>query len=162
MIRPINIYPNDQLAKIAEHCEPLEDNLDLEQDDTRIWPKELEDLIEDMKETLAHSGGIGLASNQIWDKDKNPPAVFVIKVGSEIQEVINPKIKLTGKPVDIEEGCLSRPGYFKKMRRKQNLEIWYQTLASKEVNVAKFYYVSHGIIPVVIQHEVDHLEGKVI
>lgn len=161
MIKPINIYPNDQLNKIAVRCEPVEDTLDLEQD-SRIWGKELEEFVQDLKDTLNNTGGLGLAANQIWDKEENPPSVFVIKIGDIIQEIINPKIKLSGKPVVMEEGCLSRPGYFKKIKRKQNLEIWYQTLGSTEVFTTKFYHTVHGIIPVVIQHETDHLIGVVI
>ncbi len=161
MIKPINVYPNIQLDKIADKCEPVEDTLDLEQT-SKIWPKELEEFVQDLKDTLANSSGLGLAANQIWDKEGNPPAVFVIKIGEMIQEIINPKIKLSGKPLDIEEGCLSRPGLFKKVRRKQNLEIWYQTLESTEVHHTKFYYLVHNIIPVVIQHETDHLVGVLI
>ncbi len=162
MIRPVNIYPNPQLAKIADECKPIEDSLDLEVDTSQVWPADLIEFVNDLKDTLAHSKGIGLAANQIWDKEENPPRVFVMKIGDEIIEVINPELKLTGKPVDIEEGCLSRPGLFKRIRRKQTVNITYQTLYSTERYNATFYHVSHKIVPIVIQHEVDHLNGKVI
>jgi len=162
MIRSVNIYPNPQLLKIADECKPVEDSLDLEVDTSQIWPTDLIEFVNDLKDTLANSKGIGLAANQIWDKDTNPPRVFAMKIGDEIIEVINPELKLTGKPVDIEEGCLSRPGLFKKMRRKQTVNITYQTLKSRERFSATFYYSSHKIVPIVIQHEVDHLNGKVI
>ncbi len=161
MIKPINTFPNDQLLRLAEECKPMEDSLDLEETPD-VWPAELVELVQDLKDTLSAGTGIGLAANQIWDKPEAVPMVFVLKIGDDIVEVINPTLKTTGKPVDVTEGCLSRPGFFREVRRKQNVEITYQTLGSTEKYTTKFYYNVHKIIPIVLQHEMDHLLGKVI
>lgn len=108
---------------------------------------------------LLNHDGIGLAATQVgW-----LARVFLIKINSSGQEldepevVINPVIKsFSSKKVKMEEGCLSLPGLFLPVKRPDSLEWSYQQLDGSRVEER-----ATGFYARVIQHEADHLDGKV-
>jgi peptide deformylase len=117
------------------------------------YDDELLQLIEDLKDTMKAEGGIGLAANQIGKS----LSVFVIDVdGNGPKVFINPEITHYDSPTKIQEGCLSIPGAFMWNDRYSEVDISFRdekwTLFDKE-------HFS-GKEAIAIQHEVDHLRGK--
>lgn len=173
MVKEINIYDAEVLFKTAVPCVPKTTSLTgMLESKNNYWPDEVVDLVNDLKDTALHNkNSVGLSSNQIWDKDSNPLAVFVIakiikneegKLIKIFQEYINPKIiSNTGMKIAIEEGCLSIPNYTKKIKRKANIEIEFQTLESEKIYREKFFG-SVDLTSIIIQHEYDHLHGILI
>lgn len=111
-------------------------------------------LVDDMFETMYDAPGIGLAATQVnvhqrvitidLSEDRSEPYVF-----------INPEIEPYGERVDTEEGCLSVPGYYEPVTRLSQVRV-------KALNQAgeAFELDAEGLLAVCIQHECDHLEGK--
>jgi peptide deformylase len=133
-----------------------------------IWPKDIMQLVQDLKDTAESlgEGCAGLASNQIWDKDTPPPAVFVVRFntpdGGKWQEFINPEVRTSGKSVVHEESCFSKPGCKPKLKkRKMNVSVTFQTLTERKAQHIKLFY-KDTFAPIVFQHEYDHLCGKLI
>ncbi|ADY73117.1 Peptide deformylase [Desulfurobacterium thermolithotrophum DSM 11699] len=145
MIREIRIYPDDVLKKKAEVVTEFNE--------------ELEQLVNDMFETMYKRGGVGLAANQIGILKK----VVVIdlhsgkeKQGKEQIILINPEIvALEGEEVK-EEGCLSLPGLYKKVKRAAYAKVKAQNLKGEE-----FIIEGEGLLARAFQHEIDHLNGIV-
>jgi peptide deformylase len=121
-------------------------NVNLEMPDLRA-------LIDDMLETMKHANGVGLAAPQIG-KNIN---LFVIKFGDWEEAFINPDIILTGNSIDSLEGCLSLPNKEFMVPRREKVIIRYYNKNLKW-NVRTFEYPKC----VVIQHEYDHLQGKLL
>jgi peptide deformylase len=114
----------------------------------------LQQLISDMFETIDyHKSGVGLAAPQVG-KNLN---LFVIKTDKFQEVFINPEIKLEGLNIQIQEGCLSFPGMNFAVNRKQRVKIKFfdknWTFRLGEYNET---------IAIIIQHEYDHLQGKLI
>ena len=121
---------------------------------------QLKQLIEDMFETMYHASGVGLAAPQVGKSIR----LFVIDAEPMDEEklkgtkmvFINPiLLKEEGEPWPYEEGCLSIPGIREAVKRAEKITIQYQDLSG----------ISHentfdGMLARVIQHEYDHLEGK--
>ena len=108
-------------------------------------------LLEDMKETLAHSGGVGLAAVQVGKLKR----VIVIDTGDEQLELINPVIvKTSGEQEDLE-GCLSCPGKWGITRRPMKVTVESLTRDGKKTT-----YSGEGLLAKCICHECDHLDGK--
>lgn len=119
---------------------------------------ETKNLIQDLKDTLLASKGVGLAANQIGV----PLRVLAIDLKSDsssqerILTLINPKIVASqGKEV-AEEGCLSFPELYLKIKRASWIKVEALDLQEKSIVIE-----SEGLPARVIQHEIDHLEGKV-
>ena len=134
-------FPDPRLRKIAEDVEHFDDNL--------------QQLIDDMFETMYAAPGIGLAATQVdvhkrllvmdISEDKTAPMVF-----------INPDIEvLDPEPMGYEEGCLSVPGYYELVRRPRKVRVKAQDRQGEA-----FELEAEGLLAVCIQHEVDHLNGK--
>jgi len=139
-LRKILHYPNPKLRHTAKSV----DNVD----------KEIQRLISDMFETMYEDNGIGLAATQIGidlrifvvdvhEKNKNPIAF------------INPVIIEQAGEQKYPEGCLSLPGIFAEIKRAENIKI--EALNKEGKN---FTLEANGILAVAIQHEFDHLDGK--
>ncbi|MBK68263.1 MAG: peptide deformylase [Legionellales bacterium] len=115
---------------------------------------EIASLAENMLETMYLEGGIGLAATQVNIQKR----IVVIDLSENKDDpliLINPKIsKLEGKEI-TQEGCLSVPEYFDNVERAKNIEYNYETLNKKTI-VAK----AEGLLAICIQHEIDHLDGK--
>jgi peptide deformylase len=111
-------------------------------------------LIDDMFETMYAAPGVGLAAPQVdfhqrlmvmdVSEEKDTPLVF-----------INPEILLRGDPCMSEEGCLSVPGYYEPVQRASTVRVRAQDRDGKT-----FELDSDGLLAVCVQHEMDHLEGK--
>jgi peptide deformylase len=115
----------------------------------------LRSIISDMFETMYDAPGIGLAATQVdihkrllvldVSENKDAPMVF-----------INPEIQiLDDEPMGYEEGCLSVPGYFDMVNRPRKIHV-----KALDRNGEAFELEAEGLLAVCIQHEVDHLNGK--
>ncbi len=108
-------------------------------------------LIEDMKETMAKAGGVGLAAVQVGKLRK----VIVIDTGEDQLTLLNPKmLKKSGNQEDLE-GCLSCPGKWGYTRRPMKVEVETLTVDGKKVKIK-----AEGFLAKAICHEMDHLDGK--
>lgn len=133
-------FPDPRLRKKAVPVEAVDD--------------ELLTLINDMFETMYEAPGIGLAATQVdvhrrllvadVSSDKSDPHVF-----------INPEILEKDGVTVTEEGCLSVPGYYEEVERAEHIKVRYLDRDGAECEEE---YV--GLLAVCVQHEIDHLDGK--
>ncbi len=107
--------------------------------------------LEDMKETMAKAGGVGLAAVQVGKLKR----VIVIDTGEDQLELINPKLLRSSGHQESLEGCLSCPNQWGITKRPLKVEI--ETLDRKGNTVRK---KAEGFLAKAICHEMDHLEGK--
>ena len=115
---------------------------------------EIKKLVDDMLETMYAAPGIGLAAIQV----NVPKRVIVIDISedkSAPQVFINPELIPDGEVIEAEEGCLSVPGIYETVNRPERVKI--QALNREGES---FEIVADGLLAVCIQHEVDHLDGK--
>jgi peptide deformylase len=174
MVREINTYGNPVLWQVCVPCELKEKASflsDVAEDASQVWPDEIIELVQDLKDTAYANveNTLGLAAPQIWWKNAPCPAVFVVRANSGTPtspmwvytELINPKIRTSGKSVRNMEGCLSVPGYTRLIKRESNVTVSYQLLSGPEVYTSKLFGKS-DFNAIVIQHEYDHLLGKLI
>jgi len=120
--------------------------------------EEVKRLIQDMKETMYHASGIGLAACQVGI----PQRVIVMDVSPVDPDhgffaMINPEIICEEGEVDYEEGCLSVPDCAEKVKRKEKVRVKGISPEGEEVEVA-----GEGILSIALQHEIDHLNGVLI
>ncbi len=112
-------------------------------------------LVKDMFETMYEAPGVGLAATQVNVHER----VIVIDVSEDRDQplvFINPKITVTGNSQqDYEEGCLSVPGFSENVSRPSQVKI-----EALNENGEAFELIPDGLLAVCIQHEIDHLEGK--
>ena len=148
MILPIYLYGTSVLRKQAEGI-------------TKEYP-ELPKLIKDMYETLERSEGIGLAAPQVGLPirllilDLNPLSDIYPQYKGVLKTMINAHIEETdGSPVSREEGCLSLPGIHESVTRKEKIKVTYL-----DENFEQHTEWFEGYMARVIQHEYDHLEGR--
>lgn len=140
----ILIFPDPRLRTVAKAVEKVDDSL--------------KKLTEDMLETMYEGSGIGLAATQVdvhkrvivvdISEKKDEPIVLINPV---LKKVINPELKT------YSEGCLSVPGFYEELERPSEIEISFQ-----DVNGQDHTLIANGLLSVVVQHEMDHLEGKMM
>lgn len=111
-------------------------------------------LIADMFETMYAAPGIGLAATQV-NVHKRLLVVDVSEERNQPLALINPEIVTRDGVEESEEGCLSVPGIFEKVRRAERIK-----LRALDRNGISFEMEAEGLLAVCIQHEMDHLEGK--
>jgi peptide deformylase len=111
-------------------------------------------LIDDMFETMYAAPGIGLAASQV-DVHKRLLVMDISEDRKQPLALINPEIIKRDGEEETEEGCLSVPGIFEKVRRAQSI-----TLRALDRNGITFEMEADGLLAVCIQHEMDHLDGK--
>jgi peptide deformylase len=112
-------------------------------------------LIADMAETMYEAPGIGLAATQV-DVHKRIVVIDVSEDRSDLRSLINPEIiERDGEQVH-EEGCLSVPGIYEKVTRAERVKV--RALNDKG---EPFEFEADGLLAVCVQHEIDHLDGKV-
>jgi len=111
-------------------------------------------LVADMLETMYQAPVIGLAANQV-NVAKRVIVIDVSERRNEPQVFINPRIEAFGESVETDEGCLSVPGFQEPVTRREQVRV--QAL-DQQGN--PFTLVAEGLLSVCIQHECDHLEGK--
>jgi len=152
MIRDIVIYPDKRLKEISRPVESFDE--------------ELHTLLDDMYETMINRNGVGLAAIQI----AVPLRVLIINVPVETDsedprvqqpkentlEVINPVILEAEGKTRYQEGCLSVPGYFEEIDRYKKIRVEYQDRHGE-----KFILEDDDFLAIALQHEMDHLDGKV-
>ena len=141
-IRKILKFPDQDLRIKAQPVETFDD--------------ELKTLTDDMFETMHSVNGIGLAATQIGVAKQ----VAVIDISPEKNEplvIVNPAIQILdpSKTEDYDEGCLSVPGFFEKISRPSDIKLTYQDLNGKKQEIKP-----EGLLTKVVQHELDHLNGR--
>mgnify|MGYP001468582576 FL=1 len=141
-IRKILKFPNQDLRIKAKPVETFDE--------------ELKTLSDDMFETMHSVNGIGLAATQIGVAKQ----VAVIDISPEKNEplvIVNPAIQILDPSVteDYDEGCLSVPGFFEKISRPSDIKLTYQDLNGKKQEIKP-----EGLLTKVVQHELDHLNGR--
>src|SRR5918998_6460655 len=113
--------------------------------------KYLHELLDDMTETMRNAPGVGLAAPQVGVALQ----ACVIEVEGQLHELVNPKItRATGDDRDLE-GCLSIPGYVAYVTRRDKVWVVAQNRHGRKIKVA-----GSGLLGRALQHELDHLDGK--
>ena len=115
---------------------------------------EVRAVVDDMLETMYAAPGIGLASIQV----NEPRSIVVIDVSEEKDQplcLINPKIISSSGEEEYEEGCLSVPGIFEAVTRAEEV-----TVEALDREGTPFELKADGLLSICIQHELEHLEGK--
>ena len=143
MLLKILLFPDPRLRTVASKVENVN--------------AEIKSLCDNMLETMYESGGIGLAATQVNIHKK----IIVIDISPEKNSplvLINPEIKVLSSETEMkyEEGCLSVPGFFEVINRPDSIEVSALNRNGEEINIK-----ADGFLAVVIQHENDHLLGKV-
>ena len=133
-------FPDPRLRKKARPVEVVDDSL--------------RNLIDDLFETMYAAPGIGLAATQV-DVHKRLLVADVSQDKDEPLVLINPEILEKDGVAVTEEGCLSVPGYYEEVERAEHIRVRYLDRDGASVE-AEF----EGLLAVCVQHEMDHLDGK--
>ena len=133
-------FPDSRLRTIARPVTQFDD--------------ELRQLVSDMFETMYAAPGIGLAATQV-DRHIRLLVMDVSDDQSRPRCLINPQIVESDGEEEMDEGCLSVPGFYERVRRAERIRVKAQ---DEQGETAEF--VADGLEAVCIQHEMDHLEGK--
>ncbi|HET6756698.1 MAG TPA: peptide deformylase [Burkholderiales bacterium] len=134
-------YPDERLHQRALPVESVDD--------------EVRTLVRDMAETMHMAPGVGLSATQA-DVHKQVIVVDVSEDQSDLKVLINPRLVEAEGTADAEEGCLSLPGIFETIPRAERIKV-----RALNVDGGLFEMEAEGLLSVCIQHEIDHLEGKV-
>src|SRR2546422_289218 len=134
-------YPDARLHKVAA---PV-----------TVFDESLKKLVADMTETMYAAPGIGLAATQV-DVHKQVIVVDVSERRDSLVVLVNPEIVEATGVSDIEEGCLSVPGIYELVERAERVKV-----RAYDQNGKAFTLEAQGLLAVCIQHEMDHLQGKV-
>ena len=133
-------FPDPRLRRKAVPVETVDD--------------ELRALVDDMFETMYQAPGIGLAATQV-DVHRRVLVADVSSDKSDPQVLINPEIlEMDGKAVS-EEGCLSVPGYYEEVERARHIRVRYLDRDGQPVEEDM-----EDLLAICVQHEIDHLDGK--
>ena len=140
----ILIFPDPRLRTVAKTVEVVDDSI--------------KKLTQDMLETMYQGSGIGLAATQVnvhkrvivldISESKDEPLILI---NPEIIKIIDPNKKI------FSEGCLSVPGFYEELKRPSSVEISYLDIDGK-----RNLLLANDLLAVVIQHEMDHLDGKMM
>lgn len=133
-------FPDPRLRQV---CKPI-DKVDAE----------IRQLADDMLETMYAAPGIGLAAMQVNEAKR----LIVIDISEEKDQplcLINPEIIKAEGEEEMQEGCLSVPGYYENVTRAEQIRV---TALDREGQ--KLEFDADGLLAVCIQHEIDHLDGK--
>jgi peptide deformylase len=141
MVLDILEYPDPRLRKTAAPVAVV--NADIRK------------LVRDMAETMYAAPGVGLAATQV-DFHKRVIVIDVSAKHDELRVFINPQIVSAEGESDCDEGCLSVPGYYDRVRRAARV-----TVRGLDERGEPFELAAEGMLAVCIQHEMDHLVGKV-
>ncbi len=112
-------------------------------------------LIQDMAETMYAAPGVGLAATQV-DMHQQVIVVDISETRDQLLVFINPEIISSSGESDHEEGCLSVPGVYANVRRAERI-----TVCALDTQGNPFTLETDGFLATCVQHEVDHLKGKV-
>ena len=120
-----------------------------------VFDATLGKLVDDMAETMYAAPGIGLAATQV-NVAKRVVVIDTSEHQDRLQVFINPVLTGAGELVETEEGCLSVPGVIVPVKRHSEVHI-----SSLDKNGKPFELHASDLLAICIQHEVDHLDGKV-
>jgi peptide deformylase len=134
-------YPDPRLRKVAAAV-------------TAVTP-EIRKLVRDMAETMYAAPGIGLAATQV-DVPKRVIVMDLSETRDDLRVYINPEILSAEGEAENEEGCLSVPGYYDRVTRAARVRV-----RALDLHGVPFEFDAEGMLAVCIQHEIDHLGGKV-
>jgi peptide deformylase len=133
-------FPDPRLRQRAREVDQVDD--------------QLRQLVDDMFETMYQAPGIGLAATQV----NVPKRVVVIDVSQDQdqpQVFINPEILVKEGIEEMDEGCLSVPGIYETVQRAERIKV-----RALDRDGQQFELEADGLLAVCIQHEIDHLDGK--
>lgn len=134
-------YPDPRLHKVAQPV--VEVNAEIRR------------LIDDMAETMYTAPGIGLAATQV-NVHKQVVVIDISEDKNRLMAFVNARIVERSGTQDYEEGCLSVPGIYETVRRAERVKV-----EALDRNGEPFTLEADGLLAVCIQHELDHLQGKV-
>ena len=134
-------YPDARLHKVAA---PV-----------TVFDETLKKLVRDMAETMYAAPGVGLAATQV-DVHRQVIVLDVSERRDSLVVLVNPEIVEATGISDIEEGCLSVPGVYDIVERAERVKV-----RAYDQNGNSFTLEAQGLLSVCIQHEMDHLQGKV-
>lgn len=134
-------YPDPRLHKIATPVEQVNESI--------------RRLVADMAETMYQAPGVGLAATQV-DVHKQVIVIDASETRDQLLTLINPEILSAFGEADCEEGCLSVPGIYEKIARAEHIVV-----RALGLDGESFTMEAEGLLAVCIQHEMDHLKGRV-
>lgn len=140
-ILEILVYPDPRLRTVAKPVEVVDDSI--------------RQLVKDMTETMYDANGIGLAATQV-DVHKQVIVMDLSEDRDQPKVLINPKISKQDGEQEYDEGCLSVPEYYAPVKRAESIVI---TALDEQGEI--YQLEADGLLAVCIQHEMDHLAGKV-
>jgi peptide deformylase len=140
--RPIVLYGDPVLREKAKPVEKVN--------------QAVKDLVAGMVATLKNARGLGLAAPQVGESLR----IFIVDLSAldltePLRVFINPQILETSGEVMLEEGCLSFPGIYQKVSRPEKVKV-----RATDIDGHEFELAASGVLARAIQHEFDHLEGK--
>lgn len=138
---PILRYPDARLHQVARPVERVDEKI--------------RQLINDMAQTMYAAPGVGLAATQV-DAHVRVIVIDVSDARDELRVFVNPELITASGETEREEGCLSVPDVYEKVRRAERV-----TVRALGASGEPFEIEAEGLLAVCIQHEMDHLEGKV-
>ncbi len=138
---PILRFPDPRLKKVAAPVKIIDDSI--------------KRLARDMAETMYEAPGIGLAATQV-DVHLRVVVIDISETRDQLLVLINPEVVESDGSQVCEEGCLSVPGIYDKVERAENVIVRYLDLEGVERKID-----ADGLLAVCLQHEIDHLDGKV-
>ena len=135
-------YPDKRLHKVAKPIVAVDDRV--------------RQLAKDMAETMYEAPGVGLAGTQV-DVHLRVIVIDVAEESNELLVLINPEIVWSSDDSKVyEEGCLSVPGVYDEVERASEIKV-----KALDLNGEPFEFEADGLLAVCVQHEIDHLNGKV-
>ncbi|MES1981281.1 MAG: peptide deformylase [Pseudomonadota bacterium] len=134
-------YPDERLHTVAKPVSAVDDALRA--------------LIRDMAETMYAAPGVGLAATQV-DVHQQIIVIDTSETQDELQVFINPEIIARSGDIEREEGCLSVPGIYEEVRRAERV-----TVRALNAEGQPYTLEADGLLATCVQHEIDHLKGKV-
>ena len=132
-------FPNPVLRKKCEKVETVDE--------------EIKNIARDMAETMYAENGIGLAAPQVGITKR----IFVVDVDDELITVINPEISVSGEKEKMEEGCLCLPKVSVEIERLSNAQVKGLDIDGREILIEAVDLLARAL-----QHETDHLNGRLI
>jgi len=134
-------YPDERLHKVARPVEKVDEPI--------------RKLVRDMAETMYSAPGVGLAATQV-DVHKQIIVLDISETHDQLRVFINPETIASSGEEECEEGCLSVPGIYETVRRAAKV-----TVRALNEKGESFTLEAEGLLAVCVQHEMDHLLGKV-
>jgi peptide deformylase len=138
---PILEYPDPRLKKVAAPVAAV--------------TADIRKLVRDLAETMYAAPGVGLAATQV-NVHKRVLVIDISETKDQLRVFINPELLAAEGEAECEEGCLSVPGYYDKVTRAARIRV-----RAQDQRGETFELDAVGLLAVCIQHEMDHLDGKV-